>query len=210
MALFDRSITTSIKQLLVKYPILALTGPRQSGKTTLLKEILPDYEYVTLENTDQRLFASEDPVGFLKKYNSKIIFDEVQRVPHLFSYLQTIVDESGQMGQFILSGSQNFHLLDHITQSLAGRVAIFKLLPFDLEELKQSNLLISDWHELIVKGFYPAIYQRDLDSAVFYSNYIQTYVNRDVSDLSKVHDLGIFNNFIRPMRRSYWAVTQSE
>ena len=197
MALFYRKISESIRQLLDKYPILALTGPRQSGKTTLLKEIFPEYEYISLENTDQRTFAADDPIGFLKKYSSKVIFDEVQRVPHLFSYLQTIVDESGEMGQFILSGSQNFHLLDQITQSLAGRVAIFKLLPLDMDELKQSNLMISDWRELIVKGFYPAIYQRNLDSSVFYSNYLQTYVNRDVSDLTKVHDLRIFNNFVR-------------
>ena len=116
MSIVTRQIAKPIQSLLSKYPILAITGPRQSGKTTLLKAILPEYRYVSLENTDERSFASEDPTGFLKKYDSEVIFDEVQRTPNLFSYLQTIVDESGQMGQFILSGSQNFHLLERITQ----------------------------------------------------------------------------------------------
>ncbi len=197
MSLVNRKISALIKDQLSQYPILALTGPRQSGKTTLLKNMLPEYEYVSLENTDQRSFATEDPAGFLNKYNSRVIFDEVQQVPHLFSYLQTLVDESGQMGQFILSGSQNFHLLQRITQSLAGRVSIFKLLPFDISELAQASLLPVDWKHLIIKGFYPAIYDRKLDPTVFYSNYLQTYINRDISDLTKVHDVKRFNNFLR-------------
>ncbi len=196
MALVNRQISKSIKLHLSKYPILALTGPRQSGKTTLLKSILPEYRYVSLENMDQRSFATEDPVGFLKKFDTHVIFDEVQRVPQLFSYLQTLVDESGQMGQFVISGSQNFHLLEHITQSLAGRVAIFKLLPFDIPELKQEGLLHPDWKTLIIKGFYPAIYDRNLDPSVYFSNYLQTYINRDVRDLTKVQDMKRFNNFI--------------
>ena len=125
-----------------------------------------------------------------------MIFDEIQRVPHLFSYIQTIVGESRQMGQFVLSGSQNFHLLAHITQSLAGRVVIHKLLPFDIHELEQSDLLLQDWKSLIIKGFYPAIYDRELDHSVYYSNYLQTYVHRDVSELTKVQDMKIFINFI--------------
>ncbi len=196
MALVNRQISNSIRSHLAKYPILVLTGPRQSGKTTLLKNILPEYRYVSLENTDQRSFAEDDPVGFLKKYDSQVIFDEVQRVPKLFSYLQTLVDESGKMGQFILSGSQNFHLLQRITQSLAGRVVIFKLLPFDIPELAQSGILLQDWKSLIIKGFYPAIYDRKLDHSVYYSNYLQTYINRDLTDLTKVQDMKRFNNFI--------------
>ncbi len=196
MALINRQISESFKLHLTNYPILALTGPRQSGKTTLLKNVLPDYQYVSLENSDQRSFAEEDPIGFLKKYNSHVIFDEIQRAPHLFSYLQTLVDESHQMGQFVLSGSQNFHLLAHITQSLAGRVAIHKLLPFDISELTQSDLLPQDWKSLIIKGFYPAIYDRELDHSVYYSNYLQTYIHRDVSDLTKVQDMKRFINFI--------------
>src|SRR5690606_24296899 len=121
----DRTMATELRKRIEQYPILAVTGPRQSGKTTLLKTLFPDYVYVSLENPDQRSFAKEDPNGFLKQYANKTILDEVQRVPELFSYLQTAVDGSGLMGQYILSGSQNFHLLRQITQSLAGRVALF-------------------------------------------------------------------------------------
>jgi predicted AAA+ superfamily ATPase len=186
-----------IKALLNKYPILAITGPRQSGKTTLLKDIFREYTYVSLEDTNIRSFANEDPVGFLNKYDERVIFDEVQRSPDLFPYLQTRVDESQQMGQYILSGSQNFHLLENITQSLAGRVALFKLLPFDITELDAEGVLPEKWEDVIIKGFYPAIYDRDLDSATFYANYLQTYINRDVASLTNVQDTRRFQNFIR-------------
>jgi len=197
MSVASRSIIHQVKQHLSQYPIVALTGPRQSGKTTLLKKFLPDYRYVSLENADQRAFALKDTAGFLAKYDSKIIFDEVQRSPQLFSYLQTMVDESGQMGQFILSGSQNFHLLSNITQSLAGRVAIFKLLPFDLSELTLANMIEPDWKSQLIKGFYPAIYDRELNPSVYYSNYLQTYVNRDIADLTRVQDTKRFRNFVK-------------
>lgn len=179
-----------------KYPILALTGPRQSGKTTFLKSQFSDYEYVNLENPDIRNFAIEDPNGFLKQYNKYVIFDEVQRVPHLFSYLQTKVDEDKVMGQYILSGSQNFHLMENITQSLAGRVALFKLLPFDITEMEEASWLNEDYAVNLQKGFYPAIYDREIPSNVFYSNYIQTYVERDLSELIQVKDLKQFRNFL--------------
>ena len=143
--LVQREIINAIKKLVDKYPIIALTGPRQSGKTTLLKAMFPDYRYVSLENPDVRYFAETDPKDFLKQYDKQVIFDEVQRVPHLFSYIQSIVDDSKIMGQFIFSGSQNFHLMQNITQSLAGRVAIFRLFPFDIQELKNAKLqLITD------------------------------------------------------------------
>jgi predicted AAA+ superfamily ATPase len=179
-----------------KYPILALTGPRQSGKTTFLKSQFSDYEYVNLENPDIRNYAIEDPNGFLKQYNKHVIFDEVQRVPHLFSYIQTKVDEDKLMGQYILSGSQNFHLMQNITQSLAGRVALFKLLPFDITEMEEANWLNEDYAVNLQKGFYPAIYDRKIPSNVFYSNYIQTYVERDLSELIQVKDLKQFRNFL--------------
>lgn len=179
-----------------KYPILVLTGPRQSGKTTFLKNQFSDYEYVNLENLDNRNFAINDPNGFLKQFDKFVIFDEVQRVPSLFSYLQTKVDEDKIMGQYILSGSQNFHLMQNITQSLAGRVALFKLLPFDLEELQSSNLLDDDFAVNLQKGTYPAIYDRDIPSKVFYSNYIQTYIERDLTELIAIKDLKLFRNFI--------------
>ena len=192
----NREITKAIKELIGKYPVLALTGPRQSGKTTLLKSVFPDYTYISLENPDNRNFAETDPNGFLRLYSKNVIFDEVQRVPVLFSYIQTIVDESGMMGQFILSGSQNFHLLRNITQSLAGRVALFKLFPFDFQELISAGLLNSDYLENIIKGFYPAIYDRSIQPGTFYSNYVQTYIQRDVSELIAIKDLRLFQNFI--------------
>lgn len=179
-----------------KYPILALTGPRQSGKTTFLKTQFSDYQYVNLENIDNRNYALDDPNGFLKQYSSYVIFDEVQRVPHLFSYLQTKVDDDRIMGQYILSGSQNFHLMRNITQSLAGRVALFKLLPFDTDEMAVANWLSDDYAVNLQRGCYPAIYDKDIPSKVFYSNYIQTYIERDLSELIHVKDLKQFRNFI--------------
>ena len=190
-----RKIKDSIKQLIDKYPIIALTGPRQSGKTTLLKFLFSDYRYVSLENSDMRNFAETDPKSFLKQYDKYVIFDEVQRVPHLFSYIQSIVDDSGIMGQFIFSGSQNFHLMRSITQSLAGRVAIFKLFPFDFQELKSAGLLQNDYTEHLFKGFYPAIYNRDIRPEDFYPNYIETYVQRDVSELLAIQNMSLFRKF---------------
>lgn len=155
-----RTMAAEIRKRIKQYPILAVTGPRQSGKTTLLKTLFPDYEYVSLENPDNRSFAKEDPNGFLQQYAGNTIFDEVQRVPELFSYLQTAVDGSGKMGQYILSGSQNFHLIKHITQSLAGRVALFRLLPLDTEELENAKKLPANYLDACIQGGYPAIYHR--------------------------------------------------
>lgn len=196
MDIIQRDIKYAIAKLKDKYPIIALTGTRQSGKTTILKHFLSDYRYVNLENLDVRNFAETDPNGFFKEYAENIILDEVQRVPHLFSYLQSIVDKSGIMGQFILSGSQNFHLMQNITQSLAGRVAILKLFPFDMQELSKAQQLPANYLSSIIKGFYPAIYDRDIDSKTFYSNYVQTYIQRDVSDLYAINNLSLFQRFL--------------
>jgi predicted AAA+ superfamily ATPase len=192
----QRDIKKAISDMMTKYPIIAVTGPRQSGKTTLLKTIFPEFQYVSLENPDSRNFAQSDPNGFLSQYSQYVIFDEIQRVPSLFSYLQTIVDNRGRMGQFILSGSQNFHQMEHITQSLAGRVAIFRLFPFDFQELKSANLLSSNYEECLVRGFYPAIYDRQIPSRTFYTNYILTYIQRDVSELIGIKDTRHFQNFL--------------
>lgn len=191
-----RTLAEEIRKRIDQYPILAVTGPRQSGKTTLLKILFPDYAYVSLENPDNRSFATEDPNGFLKQYSGQVILDEVQRVPELFSYLQTAVDESGEMGQYILSGSQNFHLLKHITQSLAGRVALFRLLPLDTQELEQAGKLPSNYLEACIKGGYPAIYHRGINSTDFYANYIRTYIEKDVTELINIRDLNSFRTFL--------------
>jgi predicted AAA+ superfamily ATPase len=197
MDVINRHIYKAIREYQSKYPILAVTGPRQSGKTTLLKTLFPDYRYVSLENPDARDFALRDPNGFLAEYNDFMIFDEVQQAPALFSYLQTLVDSRPErMGGFILSGSQNFHLMERITQSLAGRVALFKLLPLDIQELKDAHLLAEDPLDQLLHGFYPALYDRKIAPAVFYSNYVQTYVNRDVTELLEVKDLRLFQNFL--------------
>lgn len=191
-----RQIATIIKAQQSKFPVLAVTGPRQSGKTTLLRELFSDYSYVTLENPNTRSFASEDPIGFLNQYDQNVIFDEVQRVPALFSYIQSRLDESRIMGQYILSGSQNFHLLNSITQTLAGRIALFKLLPLDFAELKANDLLEDSYTSASIKGFYPAIFDRKIDPRVFYANYIQTYIERDVTELLNIRDLKLFRTFL--------------
>ncbi len=191
-----RTMAKEIRKRIKQYPILAVTGPRQSGKTTLLKTLFPDYVYVSLENPDNRSFAKEDPNGFLQQYDKNTILDEVQRVPELFSYLQTAVDRSGKMGQYILSGSQNFHLLKHITQSLAGRVALFRLLPLDTQELEQAKKLPPNYLDACIKGGYPAIYHRGLDPTDFYANYIRTYIEKDVTELIHIRDINSFRTFL--------------
>lgn len=193
----NRNIGSQINLLKKQYPVLALTGPRQSGKTTFLKNFFHDYRYLSFENPDTRHYALNDPNGFLKEYDNKVIFDEVQRVPELFSYIQTIVDEKKIMGQFILSGSQNFQLLNNISQSLAGRVALLKLFPFDFNELQSAKLLPKkEYYDLMYTGFYPAIYDRGISPTNYYSNYVQTYIERDVLELTQIKDLKLFRNFL--------------
>ena len=191
-----RTIKKAMDIYLGKYPILVLTGPRQSGKTTFLKNEFANYTYINLENLDNRTYALNDPNGFLAEHGNYVIFDEAQRAPELFSYLQTKVDNDKIMGQYILSGSQNFHLMRNISQSLAGRVALFKLLPFDNLEMEHADWLNDDYAVNLQRGFYPAIYDRDIPSKVFYSNYVQTYVERDLTELIQVKNLKQFRNFI--------------
>ena len=169
-----RAIKKEIDFIKSKYPVLAITGPRQSGKTTFLKNKFPEYKYINLENPDNREFAEKDTRAFLKIYDKYTIIDEAQRVPKLFSYIQAKVDEDEDkiMGQYILSGSQNFNLLANITQSLAGRVALFKLFPLDFSEMKSVKLLPEEYQENLVRGFYPAIFDRNIQFKL-YSNYIQ-------------------------------------
>lgn len=195
--MIQRHIQSQVNRLLQKFPIIALTGPRQSGKTTLCRLLKPDYRYVTLENPDSRQFARSDPRQFLEVYQNGVIIDEAQNVPELFSYLQGIVDERRRPGEYILTGSQNFLLLEKITQSLAGRVALFNLLPFSEHELAETPYAHSNWEDAVVKGFYPRLYDLDLEPADFFPNYLQTYVERDVRQLVNVSDLTLFQTFVR-------------
>jgi uncharacterized protein len=182
---------------LQKYPLLAITGPRQSGKTTFCKMLRPDYQYLNLELPDLRDFATRDPHLFLQTYRGGVILDEVQQVPELFSYLQYYTDERQLPGEYILSGSQNFLLLEKITQSLAGRIAIFHLLPFSLEELNHTPYQKNSWESYLLQGFYPRTYKSDIPSADFYPDYIQTYCERDVRQILQVTNLSLFQSFMR-------------
>lgn len=195
--MISRENYKSIKETLGKYPIIVVTGPRQAGKTTVLRNMFSEYRYVSLENPDIRNFAVRDPRGFMDEYDDKVIFDEIQRAPEIFSYLQQIVDDNNVMGQFILSGSQNSHLIEHITQSLAGRVAIFRLFPFQFSEMKEAGWLSNDLATVFTKGFYPAIFERKVDQDRYYADYIDTYIKRDVSQLVNVQDSRSFGNFIK-------------
>lgn len=192
-----RGLYKKIQSVLGHYPVIGLIGPRQSGKTTMLKGMFPDYAYVNFEDIDIRQFATEDPRGFLLQYSGKVIFDEVQHVPELFSYLQSKVDSEGKMGDFIISGSQNFQLIEKITQTLAGRVAIFRLFPFTVQEMKEGNWLDKNLANVISKGFYPAIFQRALDPDFYFANYLQAYVQRDISKLVNIQDNLTFKRFLK-------------
>ncbi|MCM1310518.1 MAG: ATP-binding protein [Bacteroides sp.] len=195
--MIHRNIEAKLRQLSEKFPIVTVTGPRQSGKSTLLKNLYPDYRYVSLENPDMRRFASEDPNGFIKTYNSHVIIDEAERVPDLFSYLQTHVDNVNESGMYLLAGSRNFHLMAAIDQSLAGRTAVLKLLPFSRRELHEADLLPKEINEQIFKGFYPRIYDKNIAPTDYYPAYISTYVERDVRVILNIGDLSRFTRFVR-------------
>jgi hypothetical protein len=195
--MFKRILTTELIQLASKFPLVAITGPRQSGKTTILRATFPELAYVSLEDLDTREFAESDPRGFLGNYAQGAILDEVQRVPKLFSYLQTHVDKQAKPGQFILSGSQNFLLLENITQSLAGRVALLNLLPLSLVELKQKQPQLNNLEEKMFTGLYPKLYKDNISPSDWYPNYIQTYVERDVRLIKNITDLSTFQRFLK-------------
>lgn len=180
-----------------KMPIISITGPRQSGKTTLAKQCFPDYDYLNLENPDVFATAKSDPRLFLSQHKRGLIVDEVQLMPELFSYLQTISDENNKSGEFILTGSQNFLMSAKISQSLAGRVFITHLLPFSIEELKKSDEWKDNFNQFIFKGFYPRIYDKDISPDLFYPSYIQTYTERDIRQIINVSNLNSFQRFMR-------------
>ena len=194
--MIERLLASKAGDLLTKYPIITINGPRQSGKTTLCRLLRPDYTYLNLELPDNRQFAEQDPKGFLETYRDGVILDEVQAVPGLFPYLQYYTDLRNQPGEYILSGSQNFLLLEQITQSLAGRVAVFTLLPFALDEIRGTAYEAGTWIDYLWQGSYPRLHQQGLTPADFYPNYLTTYVERDVRQVINVQDVGQFQAFL--------------
>lgn len=190
--MIPRQITSVLENRLRKFPILTLTGPRQSGKSTLLKNCFPDYQFYNLERADYRQLIMSDPIGFLHHQGEKVIFDEAQQIPELFSYLQVVSDERGKAGQYILSGSQSFLMNERISQSLAGRTSVCHLFPFDISEIGLGDNLL----ESICKGFYPRIYDFDIPPDEFYPSYIQTYIERDVRSIRSIENLTTFTRFL--------------
>ena len=179
------------------FPIVTLTGPRQSGKTTLAKAVFPDRPYASLEEPDLRRNAQEDPRSFLDRFPNGAVLDEVQRCPDLLSYLQTRVDKDGRMGRYILTGSQQFGLMSGITQSLAGRTAFIELLPFSVSELTGAKRLPANIDSMLLTGSYPPIYDRALEPSIWYSAYVTAYVERDVRQMLKIQELEVFQRFVR-------------
>lgn len=181
------------------YPAIAILGPRQTGKTTLAKLLFKNHTYISLENINERSFAKEDPEKFLKTNENEygLILDEIQHVPELLSYIQTHIDAHDRPGYFILTGSQNFVVHESVSQTLAGRVAIVTLLPLSVRELKQAKMLPVSISHLLLKGGYPRIYDKNLNPTAWYLNYITTYIERDVRQITKVLDLAVFERFLK-------------
>lgn len=196
--MIPRTLQKHIQKMAKVFPVVAVAGPRQSGKTTLVKACFPTYSYVNLENLDDRRAAAEDPRMFLKHHaRHGVIIDEAQKVPELFSYLQQIVDESKKMGNYIITGSQNFLLMEKVTQSLAGRVSINNLLPFSLNELPKRSNISKDLNLILYTGMYPSIYDRKILPENYYPSYLQTYLERDVRSLKNIANLNLFQRFLQ-------------
>lgn len=189
-----RELGDKIVQWARQYPVVTLTGPRQSGKTTLVKSIFPGYDYANLENPVERDYATSDPMAFLGRFSGGAIIDEIQRVPTLLSYIQSIVDEApNEHGRFVLTGSQNLQLMKGVSQSLAGRTALATLLPFSLAELGGGR----DVWEILWRGFFPRIFHDRLNPTEALAFYTATYLERDVRELVKIRDLSRFSQFLR-------------
>lgn len=196
MPLIARTIEKKLQSLADTYPVITITGPRQSGKTTLCRKAFPHKQYANLESPDIRQFALDDPKGFLSQYPDGAILDEIQRAPDLISYLQPIVDEDDRDGLFILTGSQQFEVTNTINQSLAGRTALIKLLPFSVQEI-QSFFTLPDTDGMLYKGFYPRIWDKNLNPTQALGDYFETYIERDLRQLITIKDLHLFQRFIK-------------
>ena len=195
--MIHRDAASTLTRLANGFPILAITGPRQAGKSTLAKAVFTAKPYVTLENPDEREFAQNDPKRFLARFPQGAIRDEVQRTPQLLSWLQGWVDERKVMGDFVLTGSAQFDLIESITQTLAGRVARVELLPLSAGELAEAGKLPAALTQMLIQGSYPALYDRQISPQDWFSNYVATYVERDVRQLIAVRDLGLFQTFVK-------------
>ncbi len=210
--MINRTLLPFLQKQAQNYPVVSLTGPRQSGKTTLAKQAFPDFGYTNLEDPQQREYAQEDPMEFLAQFPDGMIIDEAQRVPELFSFIQVLVDQTGKTGQFILTGSHNFLLMKSIKQSLAGRVAVLHLLPLSLAELQSRPALdldtiglslpkckteeMPDLLSTLHNGGYPRIHDQEISPGDWLANYVRTYVERDVQEVLKVSDLEAFGRFL--------------
>ncbi|MCX7125530.1 MAG: AAA family ATPase, partial [Gammaproteobacteria bacterium] len=196
--MFNRSIQTALENVMREYPVITITGPRQSGKSTLVKSSYPEKPYYNLENPDVRAVIEGDPRQFIQNIDLRkgVILDEVQKFPELLSYIQGAVDENRIPGSFILTGSHNLQLTEAVSQSLAGRTALLELLPLSLNELKKvrQNNTVDDY---LLHGFFPSIYQYDMDPIIFARNYIKTYVERDVRQLINIKDLQSFQRLLK-------------
>lgn len=195
--MITREIEKELKILLKEYPVVTIIGPRQSGKTTLAKSLSNRIQYCNLESPEERLIAINDPKAFLSQFNGPVIIDEIQRVPELLSYIQVIVDNNKKNGQFILTGSHQLKLMESISQSLAGRTAILQLLPLSVSELTKHKIIFDEWTEYAWRGFFPRIYDQNQRPQVAYSNYFQTYVEKDVRQLINIKDLSLFEKLIQ-------------
>ncbi|MDD7068138.1 MAG: ATP-binding protein [Prevotella sp.] len=195
-AYIKRKIESTILEAAKYFPVITVTGPRQSGKTTMLKQIFPHLHYYSLEDLDTRSFAMEDPVRFLHLHEDGMILDEVHNYPELLSYIQGIVDEQPQK-KFVLSGSSNFALLKKVSQSLAGRSGVFELMPLSIVEVKGQIEYVDDADQLLYQGLYPAVCSCKNIPKFLYPSYVKTYLERDVRDLLNVKDIRLFNMFLK-------------
>lgn len=195
--MIERTIARELLAQLEEFPIVTVLGPRQSGKTTLVQMVLPEYNYVSLENPETRLLAEEDPKALVKRYGRKTIFDEIQRAPHLLSYIQGLVDAGGVNGQYVLTGSHQLELRNAISQSLAGRTGVLQLLPLSISELTSAGIKLGDFDSYLFHGFLPRVHDQNQRPHIAYSSYYQTYVERDVRQLIQLKDAALFQKFIK-------------
>lgn len=195
--MIERTIEEKLRQMTTKFPVVTLTGTRQCGKSTLLKQRFNEFKYISLEDLDRRQFAIDDPRGFLMNFGTPLIIDEAQYAPDLFSYIQTRVDEKNEAGMYILSGSHNFLLMERISQSLAGRTAVLKMATFSVSELRKASLLPENLNDWLITGGYPRIYDKEIAPVDFFPNYIQTYLERDVRLLRNISDMSQFVRFLK-------------